>query len=438
MAEPQQQVPKANQQQQQQQNATVAADIAAHRTAEFTVLLPPGATELRMQLRRPAFIFGTAYQPETAPDQQWYEDTTAAMFWGMTPENAFKWFNYEPQPGNTSEARALLESRYIGFAQQQRMPVVRGHTLEWLKEEEGDNFWPRHLNCSEYVAALKERITRDVGAFRGKFTTYDVFNEVIKFPGMLDQCDLWDTAFPDAFKWAHEADPDAKLCINDFSLIEADAAPKMIKLINEHLLPHGAPIHCIGIQAHLTIDGINMTHMKQNLDLLAETGLALYITEFSLFSTWEGPNGRPISYLDEDTQADTTVALFRLWYSHPAVRGIFMWGWWDANMWVQDAGIYRADKTPKKAAAAIQALWESEWSSQVYVPQPSDGFATFRGFFGSYDWSYVDADGASQRGVVHFGKGRRRRAAVLLGSRERSLAGEASAAVQREAGAWPK
>lgn len=43
----------------------------------------------------------------------------------------------------------------------------------------------------------------------------------------------------------------------------------MIKLINEHLLPHGAPIHCIGIQAHLTIDGINMTHMKQNLDLLA-------------------------------------------------------------------------------------------------------------------------------------------------------------------------
>lgn len=46
------------------------------------------------------------------------------------------------------------------------------------------------------MAALKERITRDVGAFRGKFTTYDVFNEVIKFPGMLDQCDLWDTAFP--------------------------------------------------------------------------------------------------------------------------------------------------------------------------------------------------------------------------------------------------
>jgi GH35 family endo-1,4-beta-xylanase len=56
---------------------------------------------------------------------------------GMTPENAFKWFNYEVQPGNTSHAQALLESRYIAYAQQHRMPMLRGHTLEWLKEEEG-------------------------------------------------------------------------------------------------------------------------------------------------------------------------------------------------------------------------------------------------------------------------------------------------------------
>jgi GH35 family endo-1,4-beta-xylanase len=94
--------------------------------------------------------------------------------------------------------------------------------------------------------------------------------------------------------------------------------------------------------------------------LAAETGLALYITEFSLFSTWEGPNGRPISYLDEDTQADTTVALFKLWYGHPAVRGIFMWGWWDANMWVQDAGIYRW----------VATAGHCSWPSMVVQPRP--------------------------------------------------------------------
>jgi endo-1,4-beta-xylanase len=59
---------------------------------------------------------------------------------------------------------------------------------------------------------------------------------------------MQDTAFPDAFKWAHEADPQAQLCINDFSLIEAQNGPKLMKIIKQRVLAHGAPIHCIGIQ----------------------------------------------------------------------------------------------------------------------------------------------------------------------------------------------
>lgn len=61
-------------------------------------------------------------------------------------------------------------------------------------------------------------------------------------------CWLQDTAFPDAFKWAHEADPDAQLCINDLSLIEAHNSEPLIRIIKEHLWAHGAPIDCIGIQ----------------------------------------------------------------------------------------------------------------------------------------------------------------------------------------------
>jgi GH35 family endo-1,4-beta-xylanase len=59
---------------------------------------------------------------------------------------------------------------------------------------------------------------------------------------------LQDTAFPEAFKLAHKIDPTAKLCINDLSLIEAHNAPKLVRIIKEHVWAHGAPIHCIGIQ----------------------------------------------------------------------------------------------------------------------------------------------------------------------------------------------
>jgi hypothetical protein len=102
----------------------------------------------------------------------------------------------------------------------------------------------------------------------------------------------------------------------------------------------------------------------------------------------------------------------------------------------------RADKTPKEAAAAIQQLWETEWATQVAVPQPSDGYVTFHGFFGSYEWSFVDPMGITQRGVVHFGRGRRRRAAVLLSSAAKRP--EAAAAeglpldAALDAALWPK
>eukprot|EP00775_Hariotina_reticulata_P012184 gene12184-12321_t len=281
-------------------NTAIATDVAAElalvaveptasaRRGIFTLQLPDGAENLTLSLQRHDFVFGTAFRPETASDLDWYLNTTKEYFWGLTPEDSYKW----QVPAK--------------FAQDNGFPVVRGHTLEWYLTR---GFWPHQLNCSEYVAALKQRITRDVLAFRGKFTQYDVFNEIIRYPGMLEKCDLWDTAFPDAFKWAAAADPSAKLCLNDFSLIEADAGPKLIKLINDHLIPNGAPIHCIGIQAHFEEYGINTTKQQQGLDLLASTGLELWITEFSLFSTWKGPGNKPISYLDEETQAGTAGLL---------------------------------------------------------------------------------------------------------------------------------
>lgn len=114
----------------------------AHRMGHFAVKLPQGATNLHLQLQNhDDFIFGTAYNPETAgsaDDLAWYNNITSSMFNGLTPENRFKWFDYEPQPGNYSAARALLDQQYIQFAQQHGFKLARGHTLEWYKTE---GFW---------------------------------------------------------------------------------------------------------------------------------------------------------------------------------------------------------------------------------------------------------------------------------------------------------
>lgn len=165
------------------------------------------------------------------------------------------------------------------------------------------------------------------------------------------------------------------------------------------------------MQAHFEHFGINITHQQQQLDLLATLGLDLYITEFTLFTTWQGPpilpdhpNGWPVSYLDEGTAANATVDLFELWFSHPAIKGIFMWGFWDANIWIPNAGIYNANKTPKKAALAIQN-WLKGIRTEVEVAEPA-GLTEFRGYYGTYEYSYETQSGTVQQGLVRFSRGR--------------------------------
>jgi len=98
------------------------------------------------------------------------------------------------------------------------------------------------------------------------------------------------------------------------------------------------------------------------------------------------------------------VQLFRLWFSHPAVKGIIMWGWWDGNIWITNAGIYKADKQLKKAALAIQDLWRSELSTSLEVKLPETSWTKFKGFYGLYDYKYTTAGGQSVRGSVQLGR----------------------------------
>jgi hypothetical protein len=78
-----------------------------------------------------------------------------------------------------------------------------------------------------------------------------------------------------------------------------------------------------------------------------------------------------------------------------------MWGWWDANIFSVNAGIYKANKQPKKAALAIQKLWSTEFSTNVDVPQPpADGRVTFKGYFGTYGYEYTAAGGGIMQGTL--------------------------------------
>lgn len=111
------------------------------------------------------------------------------------------------------------------------------------------------------------------------------------------------------------------------------------------------------------------------------------------------------------------LQLFRLWFSHPAVKGIIMWGWWDANIFSGNAGIYRADKQPKQAALAIRDLWGTELSTSVEVQQPQtgpSGWTQFSGYFGTYTFEYAAAEGRVVKGTVHLGRNSARQSLIQV------------------------
>lgn len=92
--------------------------------------------------------------------------TVAKDFWSITPENLFKWFNYEPKPGNVAGAYKTLQQQYIDFAADKKIPYVRGHALDWgyaymncVNGNDKPCFWPvQDYDCKKYakvsVAAL--------------------------------------------------------------------------------------------------------------------------------------------------------------------------------------------------------------------------------------------------------------------------------------------
>lgn len=56
-----------------------------------------------------------------------------------------------------------------------------------------------------------------------------------------------------AFRFAHEADPDALLFINDYNTYEPAKRQAIYDLVQE-LLAKNVPTHCIGMQMHTNID----------------------------------------------------------------------------------------------------------------------------------------------------------------------------------------
>src|SRR5690606_15977786 len=71
------------------------------------------------------------------------------------------------------------------------------------------------------------------------------------------------------FKFAREADPDARLIINDYGLDSGGAKRDGMYNLVKRLLEKGVPIDGVGLQMHISIYGPTAQQIEETIELFA-------------------------------------------------------------------------------------------------------------------------------------------------------------------------
>jgi endo-1,4-beta-xylanase len=231
------------------------------------------------------FLIGVALNtPQVSGLGGCAEAIIPAQFNSISPENALKWDAVHPE---TNRYNFEPADRFVEYGVQHGMFVI-GHTLvwqhqtpRWVFKDDGTN----SLDRDALLQRMHDHIATVVGRYKGKIKGWDVVNEALDDHGTLGRSPWMRIIGEDyllkAFEYAHEADPDAELYYNDFSLENASKRKGAIALLKK-LRSQGAHIAGVGLQGHYKMDWPSPALLDETIKEFADAGLKVMITEMDL------------------------------------------------------------------------------------------------------------------------------------------------------------
>ena len=306
---------------------------------------PPGQSK-QDTLRRAApkdFKIGSAvaggghHESQDYPDpftfDKEYRKLLGAEFSSVSPENQAKWEFIHPEPGvyRFAEMDAIVR-----FAQKNKQ-AVRGHTLFWHSQNPQ---WLEQGNFSddELRAILKDHIQTVVGRYAGKIQQWDVANEIFNDDGTLRTADnIWirelgPDIIADAFRWAHEADPSAKLFFNDFGVEDINAKSNAYLELIPRLQAQGVPVDGFAVQGHLSTRYGFPSNLQANLQRFDDLGLETAVTEIDV--RMDVAAGTEPTAAQLEKQADYYQRALEVCLAVDGCRSFTIWGFTDKYSWV--------------------------------------------------------------------------------------------------------
>ncbi len=288
------------------------------------------------------FPVGVAVTPSSLAGSQ--AELINQHFNSLTAENVMK-----PGPIHPEENRYSWENAdlIVNYALAHGMKV-RGHTLLWHKQVPSWIFRDASGNTVSkevLLARLKDHITTVVSRYKGKVYAWDVVNEALDDSDSRFYRDTeWyricgEEYIEKAFRWAHEADPDALLFYNDYNTEFPGRRDKVYTLVKS-LLEKGVPIHGIGLQGHWNIVNPSEKDLRDALAKYSSLGLTLQITELdvSVYRSDEtNPSDNVFTPEREQKQLEKYKMIFRVFRDYKdAISGVTFWNVSDRNSWLDN------------------------------------------------------------------------------------------------------
>ncbi len=283
------------------------------------------------------------------------EEIIKTQFNAIVAENCMKSMYLQPEKDKFFFDDA---DKFVAFGEKNHM-YMTGHTLIWHSQtprwffvDDKGNKVSREI----LIERMKKYIYTVVGRYKGKIKGWDVVNEAILDNGKWRDSQFYQIIGEDfiklAFQFAHEADPDAELYYNDYSMAidgKRDSVLKMVKSLQKQ----GVRIDGIGMQGHIGMDTPSISDFEKSILAFSNLGIKVMITELDLSvlpNLWSNmganisetaeyqekmnpyPNAIPRDV--ELKWEERYLDFFKLFFKyHDRISRVTLWGISDADSW---------------------------------------------------------------------------------------------------------
>lgn len=359
--------------------AAALARIDSIRKSNFTLVVKdkngqalPVAV-LQIALQRHHFRWGAALRARDLLNNPSQLQHFSALFNLAVLENdlKIKWWTQDDRRAETLKVIDILKEANID---------IKGHVLIWPGFNHLTEDFARMEKAPQKLQKRIQSHLEDIlQKTKGQISHWDVVNEAYTNTD-LQRITGSEEILYHGFRMAKTHAPEAGRFVNEFGIISKGGIDEKkqqwyydyIKRIDK--ITDGL-VEGIGIQSHMGSDLTPPERVLEILDYYGTLGKKISISEFTM--EVQDP------VLRRQYTRDFIIAAF----SHPSVNEFLFWGFYEPTH--PKADIFDKNWELGSMGQAFYYLTQQLWKTQIVAPTNAEGEIKGRGFYGTYDYSFM-------------------------------------------------